>query len=169
MPTIRNPKEIAKYIMPILIEEMKKLGEEIRKALQSELKAKFYGREGYHQNQEATDWYERSWELLECISLDIKVSGNEVIARIFYDTDKMTTSPSYVKDGVTQWSRHESITTGTDVRLMLPYWIEFGQSSPLYSWSGFNIVGDLTERLSDDQVVLQWFKRAFEKRGYRVE
>ena len=165
----RSIAEINRYLMPILIEEMKKLGEEVRKALQSELKAKFYGRPGYHPNQQETDWYSRTWELLECISLDVKSSGNEVTARIFYDTDKMNTSPSYIKNGVPQWSSHESIIDGRDFREALPEVIEYGNPSRIYGWEAFNIVGDLTERFSDDQIVLQWFKHALEKRGINCE
>ena len=150
--------------MPILIEEMKKLGEEVRKALQQELKAKFYGREGFHPNQQETEWYSRTWELLNCISLEVKSSGNEVTARIFYDTDKMNTY-----DAHPVWTGHKSIIDGRDFRKALPEVIEYGNPSPIYGWDAFNIVGDLTERFSDDQVVLQWFKSALEKRGIKCE
>lgn len=164
MAVFKNLSEINSYVGKIVEQEIKKLGEEIRKALRQELSAKFYGREGYHPNQTETAWYERSFELLECISMETVPSGkNQYGVRIFYDTDKMNTYPS--ADGM--WSKHESIIDGSDFREYLPEVIEYGNPSKLYGWSAFNIVGDLTERIKDDQWVLKMFVKAFESKGFK--
>lgn len=161
----KNMNEINIYLGKIIEQEIRNFAEQVKKALQQELKAKFYGRAGFHQNSDGTDWYTRTWELLECISVrPIRKNGNEYITEVFYDTDKMNTYPS---DGH-EWSKHESIVTQTDSRLMLPFWIEYGQDSPLYSWEGFNIVGDLTERLIDDKALLLHFEKELRKRGFQT-
>ena len=163
MKTFSNWKDLEKYLKSIIEQELQKLGEEIKKALKQELKAKFYGRAGYHQNQDSTDWYDRTWQLLECITLSpTNINGNEYSVRVYYDTNKMTTFVTEDK-----WSTHQSIIDGRDFREALPEVIEFGNPSPLYGWKGFNIVGDLTDRLIDDKVVLQWFVSALEKRGFK--
>jgi len=161
---ITKLSEIDLILGEIISEEIMKFAKEVKKALKAELKAKFYGRPGYAQDNSGTDWYTRTWELVDCISVrPLKKNGNEFITEVFYDTDKMNTYPT---DGH-EWSKHESITTGTDVRLMIPFWIEFGQDSPLYSWGEFNIVGDLTERLIDDRALLQHFMSALTKKGFK--
>jgi hypothetical protein len=145
--------------------EIMKFAEEVKKALKMELKAKFYGRPGYGQNDSGTDWYTRTWELVECISVrPLKKNGNEYITEVFYDTDKMNTYDA--TNG--EWSKHQSITTQTDVRLMIPFWIEFSQNSPLYSWGEFHIVGDLTTRLIDDRALLQHFESALRRKGFQT-
>lgn len=161
--TFSNWKDLEKYLTSIINAEIQKVGEEVRKALKQELKAKFYGRAGYHQNQESTDWYDRTWQLVECITLSpTNINGNEYSVRIFYDTDKMTTFSTEGK-----WSTHESIIDGRDFRKALPEVIEYGNPSTIYGWEGFDIVGDLTDRLIDDKVVLQWFVKALEKKGFK--
>lgn len=163
----RSISELNKYLESIMADEIVKLGEEVKKALKSELKAKFYGREGYHPNQTETDYYLRTFQLLESIILSpVKKTGNEYSVRIFYDTGRMSTISGVSGE---LWSTHESVIDGRDFREALPYVIEYGNPSPIYGWEPFNIVGDLKERLSDDQVVLQWFKRALEKRGIKCE
>lgn len=164
MKACKNLTEVNNYLGKIVEQEIMKFAEEIKKALRSELKAKFYGREGYSQNDAGTQWYTRTWELIECISVrPLKKDGNVYSTEIFYDTDKMNTYDA--ANG--EWSKHQSITTGTDVRLMLPFWVEFGQDSPLYSWEGFNIVGDLTDRLIDDRALLLHFAHKFEQKGFK--
>ena len=71
--TFSNWKDLEKYLTSIINAEIQKVGEEVRKALQQELRAKFYGRAGYHQNQESTDWYDRTWQLVECITLRLPI------------------------------------------------------------------------------------------------
>ena len=169
MKVCKNLNEVIDYIASIVEREIKIIGERTKDALKMEVKSKFYGRPGYHPNQQETDWYVRTWELLNCIDFEFKkINKNEYQVRIFYNTDKMTTSPSYIRNGKKQWSSHESITTGTDVRLMFPAWLEWGQNSPLYSWEGMNIVGDLYDRWEDDRVVMQHFRDTFRKEGFTV-
>jgi hypothetical protein len=152
------------YLKQIIQDELAKVGEQIRLALRMELQAKFYGRPGYHPNQEETEYYSRTWQLLESVSLSpTNVSGNSYSVRIFYDTDKII--PSYGEDG--KWSPHQSIIDDRAFNEALPEVIEYGNPSPLYGWEPFNIVGDLTERLKDDKVVLQWFVKALEKKGFK--
>lgn len=163
MKTFSSWKDIEKYLENIIKEELQKVGEEIKKALRIELKSKFYGRPGYHQNQDSTDWYDRTWQLLDCIALSpTDINGNEFSVRVYYDTDKMDT---FATEG--KWSTHQSIINSRDFREALPEVIEYGNPSPIYGWKAFNIVGDLTDRLIDDKVVLQWFVKALEKRGFK--
>ena len=165
MKTFKNLNELNDYLGKIVEEEIKKIGNETKKALQAEIKAKFYGRPGYHPNQEETNWYTRTWELLNCIDTEFKRIGkNEFQVRVFYNTDLMNTYPA--EPG--KWSSHQSITTGTDSRLMFPAWLEWGQNSPLYSWEGMNIVGDLYDRWEDDKVIMQHFRDAFLRKGFQV-
>jgi hypothetical protein len=159
-----NLNELNTYLGKIVEQEIVKFAEEVKKALQQELKAKFYGRAGYHQNSSGTDWYTRTWELVDCITCSlVKKNGNEYSIRVYYDTDRMNTYNA--QDG--EWSKHQSITDSQDVRYMLPFWIEEGQDSPLYSWGGFHIVKDLTDRLIDDRALLLHFAHKFEQKGFK--
>lgn len=165
MPTFNTWSQIENHVLIIMQKEIMKFAEEVKLKLQDELKTKFYGRAGYDADSSGTDYYTRTWELLECISVrPLKRVGNEITTEVFYDTDKMNTYPS---DGH-EWSKHESITTGTDVRLMIPFWIEFSQNSPLYSWEGFHIVGNVTEELISSRALLKHFSSALRLKGFKV-
>jgi hypothetical protein len=150
----------------IIQDELKNIGDEIKKALKQELKSKWYGRSGYSSESFSTDSYDRTFELLESITLSpTSIKGNQFSVRIYYDTDKMNTYDS--ENGML--SKHKSHISGEDSRVMLPYWIEEGTSgSPIYNMPRTNVVGDLKDRLIDDKALLQHFESALKKRGYDV-
>lgn len=175
MAVIKNTKDLQAFLEKnfekMLNEELMKFAEEVKKALKAELSAKWYGRDGYGQQSNGTDYYTRTFQLLDSVSTKpVKKKGKDYYTEVFYDTDQMTTFPSYYKDNIQQWSTHESIIDGQDFREHLPEVIEYGNPSSLYGWNkGFNIVGDLTERLISDDALLQHFKSALRRKGFKVE
>ena len=163
---IDNWSELEAYIIHSIKEELKKIGEEIKKAIKMELKTMWYGRDGYSQNSNITNSYERTWELLECITLSpVDIEGNEYSVMVYYDTDKMGT---YKNEGYL--SQHESHISGDDIRHVLPKWIEEGTTnpSPIYNIPKTNIVGNVKDTMKDDMLLLQWFTYNLSKRGFKV-
>lgn len=161
----KNLKEIEQYLGKIIMEEIKKIGEETRKAVRMEIKTRFYGRPGYEPDAKETAYYQRTFQLLDSIVCSaVKVSGNEYSVNIYSDSNKMI--PAYGEPGY--WSQHQSIVDNSPFNENLMEVIENGNPSKIYGWSPFNIFGGVSERWTDDQVLLQHFKHAFEKRGFKV-
>lgn len=161
----KNLKEVEQYIGKIIIEEIKKIGEETRKAVRMELKTRFYGRPGYSPDAKETAYYQRTMQLLDSIVCSpVRISSNEYSISIYSDPDKMI--PSYGEDGY--WSQHQSIVDNSPFNEHLMEVIEYGNPSKIYGWEPFSIFGGISERWSDDKVLLQHFAHAFKKRGFTV-
>ncbi len=161
----KNLKEVEQYIGKIIEQEIKKIGEETRKAVRMEIKQRFYGRPGYSPDEKETAYYRRTFQLLDSIVCSaVKVSGNEYSVSIYSDPNKMI--PAYGEDGY--WSQHQSIVDDSPFNEHLMEVIENGNPSKIYGWSPFNIFGGISDRWSDDQVLLNHFKNAFIKKGFTV-
>ena len=162
---ITNLNQLDSIIGRVIEEEIVKFGEEVKKALQMEVRSIFYGREGYHPNAEETAYYKRTWQLIECITCSpVKVSGNKYSVKIYYDTDKLI--PMQGEGGY--FPSHMSVVDGRPFQEGLPYTIEYGNPSRIYGWEAFHIVENLRNRLADDKAILQWFVSAFQRRGFNV-
>ncbi len=161
----KNLKEVEQYIGKIIEQEIKKIGEETRKAVRLELKNRFYGRPGYSPTQTETAYYQRTFQLLDSIVCDsVKIDGNTYSVKIYSDPNKMI--PAYGEDGY--WSQHQSIVDGSPFNEHLMEVIENGNPSKIYGWEPFYIFGSVAERWQDDKVLLNHFKQAFLRKGFQV-
>jgi len=165
MKVFKSLKEVNQYVGQIVVQEIVKIGEETRKAIRMEIQSRFYGRPGYNPTAKETDYYERTFSLLDSIVCSpVKISGNSYSVSIYSDPDKMT--PAFGKPGY--WSQHQSIVDDSPFNESLMETIEYGNPSKIYGWSPFLIFGGIKERWTEDQVLLNHFKQAFIKRGFTV-
>jgi hypothetical protein len=159
MPTFNNPDSLMKHLESQMVNNLQKIGDEVKSWLRNNVRLLWYERDFTPQA------YTRTMELIECISVrPVKKTGNgQYQVEIFFDTDKMNTYPA--SDG--EWSKHESITTGTDVRLMIPSFIEWGQDSPLFSYAGVHPVEITISEIEQDKYIITRMRELLESKGYK--
>lgn len=148
-----------KHLESQMVLNLAKIGEEVKGWLRNNVHLLWYNRPFTPQN------YDRTFELIECLSVrPVKKTGNgQYQVEIYFDTDKMNTYPA--ENG--QWSKHESITTGTDVRLFIPLWIEEGQNSPLYSFDGVHPVETTISEVEQDHYIKNRMMELLRDKGYK--
>lgn len=165
MPDFKSIKELNKYIERKYIEEfIKKIGKEVYNILYNEVRVEWYQRNGI-------DWepkdYERTFQLLNSITCSpVFRNGNEYLVKIYYDTDKI--QPMFGTEDK-PWTRHMSIINHKDVSEAIPYYIEYGNNSPIYEYQGVHPVKNTLEQLDEDKHLLTRFKELFELKGIKVE
>lgn len=160
MPDFKNLKDLNNYIeKQYMVQFLNKIGDEIKGWLKNNVRLLWYERDFNPTH------YTRTMELLECISVRQakKMPDGFYQVEIYFDTDKMNNYPP--ENG--EWSKHESITTGTDIRLMLPLWIEEGQNSPLFSYEGVRPVETTRSEIIDDNHIINRMRELLEYKGIK--
>lgn len=160
MPEFKSLKELNDYIeKQYLVQFLEKIGNEIKGWLKNNVRLLWYERDF------TPTHYTRTMELIECISVRPvkKNADGSYQTEVFFDTDKMHTYPA--SDG--EWSKHESITSGTDVRLMIPAFVEFGENSPLFSYEGVHPVETTKEEIISDGYIINRMKELLESKGIK--
>lgn len=117
---------ILKYIESAVNDSLNAVGEKVKEKLQEYIQQNHY-------DVNSHDFYERTMQYLN--SVDFKVTGKNSVD-IYFDTSKI--SPSDGSHGM--WPRHKSVSSGGDVSGLIPDFIEFGTSSPLYAHRGINSI-----------------------------
>jgi ABC-type molybdate transport system substrate-binding protein len=160
MPEFKDLKSLNVYIeKTYLIQALNKIGEEIKGWLRNNVRLLWYER------SYTSTAYSRTYELIDSISVRQakKMPDGYYQVEIYFDTDLMNTYPA--SDG--EWSKHESITTGTDVRLMIPAFVEWGQNSPLFSYEGVHPVQTTYEEIRDDNYLVTRMKELLGNAGFK--
>lgn len=150
---------LMKHLESQMVVNLEKIGEEIKGWLRNNVRLLWYERDF------TPSAYTRTMELINCLSIRKakKIGNGQYQVEIFFDTDQMNTYPA--SGG--EWSKHESITTGTDVRLMLPLWIEEGQNSPLFSYDGVHPVQTTIDEIEQDKYLKNRMMELLEKQGWK--
>lgn len=148
-----------KYVESNVVVDLEAIGEKIKNILRENVKKLWYER-----NYTPTH-YTRTFELIDSITVSQarKINkGYEVV--IYFDPDKINPYPA--ENG--EWSKHESITTGTNIAPYLPLWIEEGQNSPLFSYEGVHPVKTTKEYLRQNQYIIREMAKLLEAKGFKV-
>ncbi len=140
---------------------VKEIGEHIKDMLRKNVDELWYKR-GYTPTH-----YTRTFQLINSITVtDVKKvpEGYQVV--IFFDPDKIHPHPPAKPR---EWPRHQSVTDGADVSFYIPWWVEFGQKSPLFSYEGVHAMEKTKEEVIDDEWIKQRIKEVLGVRGFIVK
>jgi hypothetical protein len=157
--TVSSLSELNKIIELAIIQNIQKIGEEIKGVLRHFVQENWYNR-SYEPQQ-----YERTFQLIDSLTVSpVKINGNEYSVQIYYDTDKILPM-----DGTSDkpWTRHKSIVTQTPSGVYLPLWIEEGQDSSIFSFEGVHPVQDTIDWVEEDKYLLNRMKELLEKKGFK--
>lgn len=90
------------------------------------------------------------------------INGYEVV--IYFDINKINPYPA--QDG--EWSKHESIVDGKDVTSNIPYYIEYGNKSPIYSYEGVRPVEITKEWLNNTNYINNKISQLLKSHGFTI-
>lgn len=154
-----NWTDLMKHLESQMVVNLEKIGEEIKSVLRHNVKTLWYDRPF------TPTHYSRTFELIDSITCSkAKQIGNGAYqVQIYFDTDKINPYPA--SDG--EWSKHESITTGTNVNVYIPIWANEGQDSPLFSYEGVHFVEATIDWEKEDKYLMNRMKELLEKQGWK--
>lgn len=155
----RTIEEALQYLEASIVLNLEKIGEEIKSVLRQHVWVLWYNR------PYTPTHYTRTLELIDCLTVTKakKIAGGYEVM-IYFDTDKINPYPP-ANPG--EWTRHQSITDGQDVSEFIPLWIEEGQNSPLFSYSGVHPVQETIDWEKEDQYVFTRMKELLGRQGFK--
>lgn len=158
MPEFKDMNSLLKYIELNLPINLEKIGEEVKNVLRENVENLWYGR-----NYTPTH-YTRTMEYIDSIqcSKARKIGGGYQI-EIYFASDLIL--PHSPNGG--EWGQHESVY-GEDVSSAIPYYIEYGNNSPLFSYDGVRPVGVTKDWLNDTDYVKKRMRELLSKYGYII-
>jgi hypothetical protein len=121
---------------------IRKLAKKISARLQHYINDKWY-------NSPETEYYDRTYDFLTSIvESEVKMRNNDFSMEIYIDYEKMwQTPPSSGKFGSRTSLDSSTDFRGKPISYWLIQWIEEGQNSPVHSYKGINMFGNVSEEL----------------------
>jgi hypothetical protein len=148
-------KAIHAQILADLTPIMKKVGEDIKKILTEYIMVNWYA--AYHPMN-----YIRTYEIIDAITVaDVVENANGKEVAIYFDGSKIHGEER--PDG--EWNAHMSVT-GQTVGDAVVGWMNFGQASPIYSYSGIDFIGNVIDDLMDGNKIAKQINAALAAKGY---
>ncbi len=146
------------------------VGEKVKKILQNYLKRNWYQRS-------KPMFYQRTFEVLNSITVSKvnKKSQNEAEVEIYFDEKKISSRESTFQlyGHMKRFHHHMSINhadtyDGTDIGIAIVYWMNYGQSSKLHSYSGANFIDDTINEINIKKTHIEELRKAFKKVGIQI-
>ena len=164
MPDFKSLEAYFKYIEKTMVRSLEEVGREVEQVLKDYIMENWYNRPGFNASDSL---YTRTYDYINSIVVDKakKVGDCEYQVVIRFDTDRIRPQGA---DGTGRWSRHQSITTSTDVSIMIPLFIEDGVNSPIYSFGGVAPVGNTTEFLERTAFHVKEIMKRLKAKGINV-
>jgi hypothetical protein len=158
----RDLNSLYKHLENSILLDVQKIGEEVKNVLRNNVRVLFYERNGMNWTPED---YTRTYELIDSISVSpIKKIGNKYEVSVYFDDEKIH---PYKVAG--EWSAHESVVTGENISQNLPFYMEYGNQSSLYSYSPDSPPVQTTiEDLKSDDYIKERLKELLKMQGYKV-
>ena len=147
------------YLETHVVISLERIGEELKGVLRNNVRLLWYERDY------TPTHYTRTYELIDSITVSkAKKVGNGYEVMIYFDTDKINPYPA--SDG--EWSKHQSITTGTDVSVYIPLWADQGQNSPLFSYEGVGFMKETIDWIKEDEYLKNRMIELLVMKGFNV-
>jgi hypothetical protein len=158
----KNYNDLIKHLENNILIDLQKIGEEVKGILRNNVRVLFYERNGISWTPEN---YTRTYELINSLkTTSAKKTGNKYEISVYFDDDEIN---PYKVDG--EWSSHESVVTGTDISKNLPFYMEYGNQSPLYSYKPTSPPVQTTiDDIKSDNYIKERLKELLEMQGYKV-
>jgi len=158
MPEFKDLNSLLNYIEANIPVNLEKIGEEVKNILKDNIEKLWYGRNYTPTNYTRTREYINS---LQCSNAK-KIGGGYQV-EIYFATDLIL--PHSSDNG--EWGQHESIH-GEDVSVAIPYYIEYGNNSSLFSYDGVQPVQHTKEWLNDADYVKKRMRELLSGYGYII-
>ena len=88
--------------------------------------------------------YERTFNLLDSVQYKLTNTNGVIKVELYYDTDLIKSE----YNEYSYWNQHMSLS-GEDVSKDIPYYTEYGNKSPIYSYKGAYIVKYMREYMEE--------------------
>jgi hypothetical protein len=136
-----------------MIKNLRKIATEIKSVLQRYIKTEIYDK-----GQAVTDWYTRTYELLNCLETSEvkKVGKGQYEVYVYFDTSKIhpfERRGMYDYDG---FNAHMSLNgdreyEGRTISDWLVQWWEYGNDNPIWDMEGVGMVQKTVDWVKDDR------------------
>lgn len=111
--------------------------------------------------------YTRTYDYINSLTVDkVEFTDDGYQVFIYFDTKKIRPLPP---DEVGRWSRHQSITDGTDVSDLIPYFIEYGTHGSLWDREGIYAIENIEKELLQTKLHLKKIVSILQSRGFNVK
>lgn len=163
-----NLDQVFKAMENIIIQQLEKVGEDVKEELKDRIKKYWYGRPGYSPDASETDFYRRTFSLINSIKLStVRKFGNTYEIEVYFNYGEFDVSPG--ENGY--WSQHSSIIDGSPFIYGLVETILNGRGNPsrLYGWSGTHIMEDTKDLIKKGKWLLTAMKQGLISKGFRVK
>lgn len=158
MQTHNSIESLLNQIKKDMRPSLRQVGERIRTELRQ------YVLENWYNSRPTTEFYDRTMQLINSITVSqIIETGNTMNIQVYFDSSKIIATVT--EDG--KWNQHASIH-GEDVSESIPYYIEEGNKSPLYSYDGIHSVENIIELCRQSNIPLQEMITYLSSKGYSV-
>lgn len=163
MPVFNSMSDMLKYVQnEIAIVSKNELGERIKKELAAFVFKKVYFYPAYE--------YDRTFDLINSITIgDVKEEDGGISCSVYFDSDKIIPTQSDNK-----WQQHrsvfnydEDIKYSESISDMIPYYLEYGTQSPIYSHPAHGFM-EATIRSLNKGLFKREIKKILKSRGYEV-
>jgi len=153
---------LMKHLENNILLDIQKIGEEVKNVLRNNVRVLFYERNGMNWTPEN---YTRTYELIDSITVSpVNKIGNKYKLSVYFDDNKIH---PYKVSG--EWSAHESVVTEENISKNLPFYMEYGNQSSLYSYEPDSPPVETTIKdLKDDNYIKTRLKELLEMQGYKV-
>lgn len=167
MPIFKNVSDMNNYILhKVIPQHLEKVANEVKGVLRNNLLNNWY-------KTYTPAYYERTNQLIDSIEVSpAKVIGNTVEVRIFFNSEKILPAPATT---LGFFPSHSNITDGASDYAgrvygeLLPFWIEEGQHSSIYSATGIHMVRETIDWIKSDRYLVNRMKELLESKGFNIQ
>lgn len=152
---------VFKHIERVVRINMLEVMQKIKVVLVDYIMTNWYNRIGFSPLN-----YTRTYDYVNSIDISkVEMRGDgKISASIFFDTDKMRPLPPAFPG---EWGIHQGLS-GQDVSAAIPYFIEYGNNSPLYSYEGVAPVANTKQIVQQRQIHTTALAEALRRAGFVV-
>jgi hypothetical protein len=117
--------------------------------------------------------YERTYQLINSVSIsDVEDNGNAFEVKVFFDSNKMNPIPAPSADmfpSYTNVTNGDTYWNGVSLSILVPYFVEQGQSSSIHSYKGVGSVEKTIKWARSGKFLSKAVKESLQKSGISVE
>lgn len=158
MPSFNNVNDLMKFIKRTTRYPLEQVAHKVEDILKQYILDNWYGR------MTPSD-YSRSYQFINSLTIKPTQEINDGWQiEIYFDNEKIM--PMYADDD-RYWNKHMSVY-GEDVSDDIPFFIEYGNNSPIYEYQGIHMVKNTADYCRDNNIPIKEMIRELKKYGFKV-
>jgi hypothetical protein len=133
-PNFDSYESLFAYINRSIKISLQQIGKEVEKLITDFILENWY-------NEHTPQEYLRTYQMVNSLRVgQVKQIGDNYSVELYFDTSEIQANE--VTDSM--WNQHMSLSK-TDVSEWIPYDIEYGQNSPIYSYKGIHMMENMSK------------------------